>query len=207
MSIIITESASGDNLHQLFMKYYSCSQRHVLIDDLRSNHEFKPTIEEVMKSAGLSECPEYITSIRRRVRLPDMKLFWIWIPIYRVNNKLTRFLPGFLTQYKQYPVFVIEDVLNKEMFPENEANVVMKETPLNPVWETRDNWKRWFKLNLSLFLSILSELFGPGEPDLLGYLQGTKPTGWLVFLVKTAYVHKETLKCAPWRRWPCEKAA
>ena len=93
------------------------------------------------------------------------------------------------------------------MFPENEANVVMKETPLNPVWETRDNWKRWFKLNLSLFLSILSELFGPGEPDLLGYLQGAKPTGWLVFLVKTAYVHKETLKCAPWRRWPCEKAA
>jgi hypothetical protein len=221
---IIAYSADGDNLEQLLTKLYYDHQHGSVDYPFQRILKFEPTEEELKAVFNTDELPDFSNTVTRIVRLPDMEPFTLEVPQYRIDGHWVRVLPSFLLGYKQYPIFVIEDVLNRDLPPKDITNgsdiklpVIINDNSTKPVWETKNNWKRWFKLNLSLFLSLLLQMCNANKlqdvslhqishENLLNYFRIIRPNGWLRSLTDAAVRCHMKLKCAPWT-YPTEKAA
>jgi len=218
---IIAESRNGDKLKKKLIKKYRSHQKGIKYKLRKRDRKFRPTIEEVKAAAGLTEDPKFICYAARIVRLPDMKPIYISVPVYLINNRLVRILPSFLLPLKQYPIFVIEDVLNEEVpvniNPEDvpdysEPEIIINENSTTPLPETRKNWNEWYGLNQNVFATVISPLIDtsdwPGDAcriptdcsseTLVNYFRAAKGKDWLEYLLTRANKRKLRLKCAPW---------
>lgn len=215
MSIIIHSSA-GDNIQKQLIE-----RTHSILYDAKYNdhlyqrvYHFEPSFEDIVNNIGKHHNLDYYDTVSRIMRLPNIQPLLLLTPRYYVDGKLTRILPDFIIGQKQYPAFVVQDVLDEDLrktgvldSSSEQSSYHLNDTAVRPCDKTRKNWRDWYRLNVNIFLSILIVLFH-SAPDhsgydldigqLLAFFIRKKRADWLKELAYLAHEQKRALVCAPW---------